>query len=564
MDWDGEGRGTRRDELDGAGWQTVVQQLFDHSPIAMCLVDLDGRFLDVNPALCRFLGRSASDLRRLRVGELTHPEDRAEDEEALADLLAGRRDAYRVQKRFSRPDGELAWGDLSVSVVRDEYESPRRLIAQLVDVTADRAVRAELALRSASDPLTGLANRDRTLEVLGQALRHRGARGTVGVLYVDLDGFKSVNDAMGHAAGDRLLTVLADRMVQVVGPAGTVGRMGGDEFVVVLDGARSVDEVEAQADALRRALAGEVAIEGALHRPTVSIGVAVADPTVHDAEELVRAADTAMYRAKRAGRNRWERYDAATTSAADEGAQLVAALGPGAMDGEIDAWFQPVVELETGAVVGHEALARWRHPRRGVLRPAQFLPTAEDRGLAALVDEAVLARACAWLSGGGGGFVSVNLSLGFLLQSEVAERVRRALDEQSLDPSCLVLEITEAVSLQLPRAARRDLEALDAVGVRVFVDDFGTGYGALAVFDDLPVRGVKLDRSLASSANRTARSEQLLVGLRHLVDALGVFGVVEGVETVEELDRLRAMGWRHGQGYLLGGPRPEGRTTPAV
>jgi diguanylate cyclase (GGDEF)-like protein/PAS domain S-box-containing protein len=558
MDRFGEESAITPDQLDGAGHQSVVRQLFDHSPIAMGLVDLGGRFVDVNPAMATFLQRPETELCQMDLAEVTHPDDVSVDVALQRELLVGRRDSYRLQKRFVRVDGAVLWGDLSVCTVRDEYGSPCRFIAQIADITAERARQDELAARSASDPLTGLANRHTILTLLGHALRLPAVLGTLGVLYVDVDGFKEVNDTLGHAAGDHLLTVIADRMVQTVGRAGVVGRMGGDEFIVVVDEACSTDEVEAMADALRRTLANDIPVEGSVRRPTVSIGVAFPGRGLDDAEELVRAADTAMYRAKRAGRNRWERYDDPTADRLDEGGRLEEALGQSAFAGDIAAWFQPIVELATGTVVGHEALARWRHPDRGVLRPAQFMPTAEERGLSAQVDEAVLEQACRLLGGGSEsiGYASVNLSLGSVLRPELGDRVLTTLAGHGVDPGRLVLEVTEAVALQLPRTARRDFEVLDREGVRVFVDDFGTGYGALAVFDDLPVRGVKLDRSLINGSSPDERSQQLLVGLRHLVDGLGVAGVVEGIETPAELERVRSMGWAHGQGYLLGAPAP--------
>jgi diguanylate cyclase (GGDEF)-like protein/PAS domain S-box-containing protein len=558
MDRSGDEAGVRPGRLDGDGSASVVRQLFDHSPIAMAHVDLAGRFLEVNAAMVAFLQRPGSELRSMSLPEVTHGADVGVDVALQQDLLLGRRDSYRLQKRFVRIDGAVLWGDLSVCSVRDEYGTPCRLIVQIADITAERSRQEELAVRSASDPLTGLANRETILTLLGHALRLPEAVGTLGVLYVDVDGFKEVNDTLGHAAGDRMLTALADRMVQSIGRSGVVGRMGGDEFVVVVDEASSVDEVEAIAESLRRALSHELTVEGAVRRPTVSIGLAFPGRDLDGAEALLHAADTAMYRAKRSGKNRWARYDDPAGGRVDEGGRLEEALGSGTLDGDIAAWFQPVVELSTGTVVGHEALARWRHPDRGVLRPAQFMPAAEERGLSARVDDAVLVQACRFVVAHPevAGYVSVNLSLATVLRPGLGDRIGATLAAEGVDHGRLVLEVTEAVALQLPRTARRDIERLDAEGARVFVDDFGTGYGALAVFDDLPVRGVKLDRSLVNGSAPEARGEQLLVGLRHLVDGLGVDGVVEGIETPAELDRVRSMGWAHGQGYLLGAPAP--------
>jgi diguanylate cyclase (GGDEF)-like protein/PAS domain S-box-containing protein len=558
MDRSGDDDVIGPERLAGSASDSVVAQLFAHSPIAMATTDLSGRFLDVNPAMATFLRRPADELVALAMAEITHPADLSVDDALRDELLLGRRDGFRLQKRFVRVDGTVAWGDVSMCAVRDEYGHPRRLIVQIADITVERERQDELAVRSASDPLTGLANRDTILTLLGHALRLPPGLGTLAVLYVDLDGFKAVNDELGHAAGDHLLTVVAERMVETVGRSGVVGRMGGDEFVVVVDEATSPGEVEALADGLRRSLSRDITVDGSVRHPTVSIGVAFPGRGLDDADELVRAADTAMYRAKRAGKDRWERYDDPILSRLDEADRLEEALGFGAFDGEITAWFQPIVELDTRRIVGHEALARWRHPDRGVLRPAQFMPAAEDRNLSSLVDETVLDQACRRLAADADvqGFASVNLSLAFVLRPQLHERVSAVLAGHGVDPSRLVLEVTEAVALQLPRPARRDLEALDREGVRVFVDDFGTGYGALAVLDDLPVRGVKLDRSLINAAAPEERSERLLVGLRHLVDGLGVVGVVEGIESPEELARVQSMGWTLGQGYLLGAPAP--------
>jgi diguanylate cyclase (GGDEF)-like protein/PAS domain S-box-containing protein len=561
MERAGNDAATTPGRLDGATSASLVQQLFDHSPIGMAVLDPSGRMVDVNPAMAMFLQRPRHDLLQLGLVDVTHPADVTVDLGLQHELLAGTRDSYRLQKRFVRMDGTVAWGDLSVSAVCDEYGTPCRLIAQVADITAEREHQDELAERSSSDPLTGLANRATVLTLLGHALRLPDAVGTLAVLYVDLDGFKELNDTLGHAAGDHLLTVMADRMVEIVGRVGVVGRMGGDEFVVVVDEAEGPDEVEELAGTLRRELAGDVAVQGSQCRVTVSIGVAFPHRGLDDPEELVRAADTAMSRAKLAGKDRWERFEHPAPVEPDEAARLEEALGAGDVQGRVVPWFQPIVELATGTVVGHEALVRWQHPDRGVLRPAQFMPAAEDRGLSARVDDAVLAHACAFLAAAGpdAGFVSVNLSLASVLRVELADRVRRALEAHQVDPSRLVVELTEAVTLQLPRHARRDLEALDAEGVRVFVDDFGTGYGALSVFDEVPVRGVKLDRGLIASsgtASPDGHADRLLVGLRHLADGLGLMGVVEGIETDEELQRVEAMGWSHGQGYLLGAPSP--------
>jgi PAS domain S-box-containing protein len=554
-------------KVEAATWEAVGHLLFAHAPAGVALVDLQGRFLAVNAALEAMLGRSAGELQATTLTAVSHPDDVDDEVPVPAELLEGDLESARSVRRVVRPDGSVVAAELVVAAVRDEYGSVRRLVVQVAGIR-ELAVAAD---RPGPDPLTGLASRSTMSALLGHALRLPPSMGVLAVVHVDVSALL-IADGDGGPTRDQLLPAAASRLLEAVGSDGVVGRCGADAFLVVLDEAASSAEVDDLAARLRAVLEGLGVALGAA-RARVLVGVDL--PSRGVAADPGPAAEAAIERARSAGRGNGSDRSGASdgpvdlaapvaAGAADRpdraGDDLESALDPGALGGVVTAWFQPVVELATGSVVGHEALARWRHPQRGVLRPAQFMPAAELHGLTARVDDAVLDHACRHLSASGGGdgdvFVSVNLSLDSVLRSGLADRVRLPLALYGVDPSRLVLELTEAVVLQLTPAARRDLKALDGDGVRVFLDDFGAGYGALAVFDDLPVRGVKLDRGLVEASERDDVPARMLDAMRRMVDALGVDGVVEGVETTEEAERLLAMGWRHAQGYLFGSPQP--------
>ncbi len=544
------------DEVDGPrGWDPVARQLFTFSPVAMGTVGLDGTFFDVNPALCSLLQRTEAELQSLTFQELTHPDDIEADLALLAELAAGERDAYRLRKRYVRADGDEVWADLSVSVVRDEYGAPRRYVSQILDLTADRAAHEALSRLAARDPLTGLVNRRHTFDAVEAELAGLGEHDVVGVLCVGLDGLKAVNDASGWAGGDRLLVAAAERLTAVVGSRGTVGRVSGAEFVVVLRSASSTAAVESVADEIDESFAAAGRADGEVGAASVSIGMVVASAGTTDADRLVRAADAARSRARRLDAGRWTPPDpggAHPNPSAIPGPRLA----EDAIGGVFTAWFQPIMELGTGSMIGHEALVRWDQHERQILTPAQFMPDAESEGLSPAIDLTVLDQACRRLAADPRGLVSVNISAGFLALSFFGDRVRAVLERHGVDPGRLVLELSEPVVLGLPRSVRRQLEGLDANGVRLFVDDFGSGYGALSVLDDLPISGVKLGRGRTADVGRGGRAAEVAAGLVSLLATIGLVGVVEGIETIEELNRLETMGWSWGQGYLLGAPEP--------
>lgn len=424
------------------------------------------------------------------------------------------------------------------------------------DVTARRAMEERLRREALQDPLTGLPNRRLLMERLSAAVdrgRRRGA-GTA-LLFLDLDRFKLVNDSLGHPVGDQLLVAVADRLRAAVRPADTVARFGGDEFAVLLDGAPGADAAVRTAEAIRRALAAPVALDGFEVFASASIGIAVGGAHADGPEALLRGADAAMYRAKARGPGHCELYDRALHARALARLRMETDLRRALDRGEVTAHYQPIVSLASGRIRGAEALARWRHPERGWVRPDEFIPAAEETGLILDLGRRVLAEACrhasAWTVDGSGVQVSVNLSVKQLAQADLVEQVRRTLDESGMDPARLRLEVTESVLVADPAAAAATLGRLRDLGPRVVMDDFGTGYSSLSALHRLPLDGLKVDRSFVAAMGQDGRAGQVVASVLALARELGLDVVAEGIERPDQLARLRQLGCDAGQGFLF-------------
>jgi diguanylate cyclase (GGDEF)-like protein len=428
----------------------------------------------------------------------------------------------------------------------------------LAAIAVERAAAEDrLARLALHDPLTALPNRTLLLDRLGTALRRMSRHDqSVAVLFLDLDRFKIVNDSLGHAAGDELLLAVAARLLSAVRPGDTVARFAGDEFVVVCEDVVDIAHVRTIAKRLESTLEAPFAIDGGDVVVTVSTGIALASSATDDPEALLRDADTAMYRAKVDGRGRVAVFDAAMRARAVARLQLEGELRQGLARGELLVHYQPVVDLQTGQVTGVEALARWRHPDREVLLPFDFLELAEATGLVVPLEEEVLARALAdaarWRSRGID--LAVNASPVHLANPDYVARVSQALAKGGWPPDRLVVEFTERVLLEENSDVLATLAKLREMGVRLVVDDFGTGSSSLGVLHRFPVDGLKIDRTFVERLGTGDRDEVLVRAIVGVADALGLDVVAEGVETGQQLQVLRKLGCRQGQGYLLGPP----------
>ncbi len=440
---------------------------------------------------------------------------------------------------------------------RLDREREARLEAEAI---AERFTRA-----ATHDPLTGLANRGQLLDRLDQALLRRPClAGQVGVLFVDLDDFKQVNDRHGHHAGDAVLRTVGERLRAVARASDSVGRLGGDEFVVLCDWAGSLEEVLRLADRVQQALAAPVRLGEVDMELRASIGVRLAVPG-ETAERVLRDADAAMYAAKAAGKGRAALHDGTTLDHVARRSPLAAALAVALDQDAVDVWFQPVVRLTDGTLTGVEALARWHHPDRGFIPPDEFVLVAEAHGLIGQLDRNALRRACRYAAAAGFGArdltLSVNASVPTLEDPGYVRDVTRTLRGAGLSPRSLTVEITERSLAGDNPVLHENLAGLRALGVRLAIDDFGQEYSSFAYLRRLPVDVLKIDRSFIAGVGLVARDEALVGAIVGVARALGMRTIAEGVETTTQAAALRHLGADQAQGWHFGRPAPFAATS---
>jgi diguanylate cyclase (GGDEF)-like protein len=428
------------------------------------------------------------------------------------------------------------------------------LAARVAQLEAERARTLRLA---ETDSLTGLLNRGAFTAALAERLAQAQAKGaSLSLFVIDLDRFKHLNDTLGHQAGDRLLSEVGVRLRAEARPGEIVARLGGDEFALISDDA----EIGRRAERLASLLAQPFNIEGRTVAPGASVGVAVYPNDAQDASDLQRFADLALYRVKTRGGRRWSAFDAELRAENDRRRTLEAELRRAIPAGEIEPWFQPLVDSADGRIVGVEVLVRWRHPQEGLLAPAAFVPIAEELGLIGRIDEAVFEAACAraapWVREGLIELVSCNVSPRDLLDPAFSRKLIGRLARTELPATALTVEITETFLLQDLALSRRHIERLAAKGVSIALDDFGTGYSNLRALMALPIHTVKLDRSLIDGVGKDAKVSKLVGSLLHAARTLGVSIVAEGVEHEGQAIFLRAAGCDRMQGYFFARPMP--------
>jgi diguanylate cyclase (GGDEF)-like protein/PAS domain S-box-containing protein len=520
----------------------------------------DGRWHYVSPQVEQMLGFTAAQWQSepgLWIRQV-HPDDRAmvlaADEPTLSPdgEVATQSTAYRMRHR----DGSVVW-------VRDDAITvPERDTAvwhgMLVDVTREKRLEERLGHQAYHDSLTGLPNRTLFHERVGRALARAGRHpGDVGVLFVDLDEFKTVNDTFGHAYGDEVIVTAAERIRSCVDQRDTAARLGGDEFGLLLEGA-TLEQAEALATRVLQVLRDTPIRLGDLTVTVgASVGIALAAPD-ESTDTLLRNADLAMYQAKHSGRGRHFHYHPGLHESVVQRFQIEEALQVAVTEERITLAYQPIVDIGSGQVVGLEALARWTDPELGPVPPGDFIPVAERTGLIRDIGGRVIRDACRGLAKwrrdtGVDAYVSVNVSPP-QLDAAYPGDVDRALRESGLPPSALLLEVTEG--LLLSEASRASIRDLRSRGIRVAIDDFGTGFSSLAYLRELPVDMVKIDQLFLRPGPEGGDDHTLLEALSRLARSLQLVTVFEGVETPEQLELLESIGCRYAQGYLFRRPGP--------
>ncbi|HSL01059.1 MAG TPA: PAS domain S-box protein [Rubrobacteraceae bacterium] len=534
---------------------------FENAATGMALVGIDGRFLRVNKSLCEIIGYSQRELLGKTLDDITHPDDLEVDREDLQRLLTGETRTYQVEKRYLHEEGRVVWALLSLSLVYDEEDEPFYFISQIQDLSERKRMEEQFQLQALRDTLTGLPNRKLFMDRLGHALeRTRRTRGhKVAVLFLDLDGFKVINDSLGHDAGDLLLMVVTERLRRSLRPEDTLARFGGDEFVVLLE------EVENPGDAVRvaRRITEEFrrpfVLEGRGVFASASIGIAFGDAHSESPVDLLRRADTAMYRAKHE-HTHYRIFDPGMYVRSVERLELESDLRRAMENEEFVVRYQPIVDLETGKACGAEALVRWVHPERGLLNPSEFMSVIEESGLVVSMGERVLEEACRQAQRWQDDphipslVVSVNLSAVQLRRSDLASTIEETLRKTGLDASRLSLDVTETAYIQVLEEKTATLDRLKKLGVNISIDDFGVGYSSLSYLKRLPADTLKIDKSFVVGLGEDMEDTAIMRMVIDLAHTLGMKAVAEGVESAEQAALLAEMGCDLAQGYYFAKP----------
>jgi diguanylate cyclase (GGDEF)-like protein/PAS domain S-box-containing protein len=547
----------RRRRQDEARFRTV----FDASPLPMGLTVGDtGTYSAVNEALCRLLGRTREELVGASVRQILHPDDIPLADPAGAAAAAAPDGRHCVEMRLLHSSGTVVTALVTLAWM-DGSDGSRLLLAQMEDITARRAAEEALRRQAEHDSLTGLANRFHLSRVLGEM---GGERVNCAILFIDLDGFKLINDTRGHDVGDEVLVEVAARLRDATGPGDLVARFGGDEFVVVCragDAGRARAAARRAADRIESVLAEPVTTSSGTTHITASIGISDGAVAPGAPQDLLQRADTAMYHAKRLGKDRRAVYDAGLHERTVEYQRTEAILRDALDEHRFVVHYQPIVDIADASIVGFEALVRLLDADGQIVPPGRFIAVAEQSGVIVPMGAWVLAESCrtvAALSRRAGRplSVSVNVAARQAARSDLADTVTAALTAADLPPSALTLELTESALLDADETTLRQLTELRERGVYIGLDDFGTGYSSLTYLRRFPVSHIKVDRSFVTDMTTDGGNAAIVRAVTTLASDLGLFWVAEGIETDEQWRAVQALGPGFAQGYLFSRPLP--------
>jgi diguanylate cyclase (GGDEF)-like protein/PAS domain S-box-containing protein len=530
-------------------------RLVQHSSDVIAVVEYDGRIRYMSPAIEMVLGRDPALLSDRQLADLVHEEDMA----PLTAILE-RAGTARVQCRLGHADASWRHVEITVNNMLHDPDLDG-IVLNIRDVSERVALEADMAHLAFHDSLTNLANRNLLRDRVAQALREYRERGeAVSVLFIDLDGFKTVNDSLGHTAGDQLLMQVAARLETCVRGDDIVARLGGDEFAVLLGGADSAVASRVAGQVIE-VLGSPCSVMGKALYVYASVGIAVCLDAEMTAEDLLRNADVAMYAAKARGKGSFSVFEPSMHVAAMHRLELEADLRFAVGNEEFVVHYQPAVRLSTGRITGVEALVRWRHGKRGMVPPSEFIPLAEETELIIPLGKWVLWEACRQGAKWQQRYpvdpplkISVNLSAKQLRSEDLVKDVAAALAEYRLAPGSLVLEVTESILMEFDGDTLQTLEGLKRLGVLLAIDDFGTGYSSLSYLRRFPADIVKIDRSFVDGVGTDDRDTALVRGIVELAHSVGLITVAEGIERPEQLAALTELNCKVGQGYFLGRP----------
>lgn len=570
-DYETDWRSSRADQGSYApGYQAVDETLEDEDRYALGIAgahqgiwdwNIEHDELYLSPSVDGMLGLAAGGLIRSEVGwaERVHPDDFDAYRNSLRTYLRRGNVAFDIEFRMRHENGDYVWMQLRATCLPNEEGRAARCIGTLADISQSRSSEDRLQRSTSSDPLTGLMNRSAMNDRINEALA--GARGGIqpGLIVIDLDRFKSVNDSLGHSAGDLLLQAVARRLEEAVGPGGDVARLGSDEFAILTNGSGASSRVIA--DNAMNALARPLELEGYEVFPMASFGLAEARPHHTRAEDVLKDAETAMFRAKRTGGGCIEVFESSMAQQSVATLSLETDLRRALERRQMEVMFQPIVNFQNDAIAGFEALLRWRHPEQGLLTPDQFVSMAEETDMIVPLGRFVLSMASQQLAHwhrvfpvSPPLFVSVNVSSRQLKRHDFADDVREVLHETGLMPGTLKLEVTESLIMEDPRLAESLLNEIKAIGAGIVLDDFGTGFASLSNLQRYPFDTIKVDRSFVSTMDSRPDSHVIVNSIVKLANDLHLTVIAEGLESEDDTYRLRQMGCHYGQGYVFGAP----------
>jgi diguanylate cyclase (GGDEF)-like protein/PAS domain S-box-containing protein len=535
---------------------------FAQAAVGIALLSRDGRFVRVNRKLTKIVGFTEIEMLQRFVHQITHQDDLLEDRVLFRRLSDGEIRDFQRETRYVAKGGNPVWVTVSASAMREITSGQLRLIIAVEDISRRKQAEEALQRMANHDALTGLPNRallqDRLAHAIVQAQR---AQRQVGVMFIDLDRFKHVNDSLGHEAGDQMIIEIARRLACALRESDTVARQGGDEFVVVLPDLASADDAALVAQKLLAHLFQPLTLCGTELFPTGSIGIAMYPRDGLDCHALLKAADTAMYRSKANGGNYFDFYTADMGTNAEEHLLVEARLQRALQREEFVLYYQPQVDVASGRVVGLEALLRWQTEGGGLVLPADFMPLAEETGLIVPIGEWVLATAMSQLAafermGLGPLRMSVNVSARQFQHQDLAAQVKSTAARTGCDAGALTLEITETLLMESPGAAAATMASLAEMGLQLVIDHFCTGYSSLANLKRFPIHGLKIDRSFVSDIETDSDAAAIVRAVIALAGSMKLEVAAVGVETAGQQAFLSGHGCQRMQGYRFGAPAP--------
>ena len=547
--------------------EAKFRSLIDNSSDLIFIIAAEGDISFINRPISDAFGYRMRRLSALRMLSLVHHEDIDELTSQWDEMKSGRIDLFRMEVRFKNVN--QAWNVYELTCINLlEDLSVQGILVNARDVTQRKNTEEKLKFLALNDPLTSLANRTYFSQCIENQFQRRLREPDYlfSLIFLDLDHFKMVNDGLGHAAGDQLLQQIAKRLTTCVRSLDIVARLGGDEFAILLADVSSIEQVIRVADRIRKVLKTPFVLEGKEVFSSASMGIALSTPETRNPDELLRDADTALYRAKENGRGGYEIFDQEMHLRAVNFLHIETELRKALDANALELYYQPIFALSTGKLKGMEALIRWKHPYQGFIEPDRFIPIAEETGLIESLGWWVFQEACSklksWNSLGqdfSDLYVSINLSTRQFKQTALVEKITDALEDYAINPSRLCLEITESVLIQDPEAATEMFSSLRDLGVQLFMDDFGTGYSSLSYLQRFPVDALKIDRSFIRHINEESsrgsmEDMEIVRAIASLAKNLGIHVIAEGIEQQAQLRLLQDINCDYGQGFLFAKP----------